>query len=56
MVLATADTVFGDLEAEETPVDLRSHGSLYERTVPLIAYGSRLPADQVTENRDVITL
>lgn len=54
MVLATADTVFGSLEAEEMQVELRSHGSLHERTVPLIGYGSRLRADQMMENKDAM--
>ena len=55
MVLATVDTVFGSLEAEETQVEgLRSHGSLHERTVPLIVYGSQLLADQMMENKDAM--
>jgi len=51
-LLATADTVFGDLEVREKGVTLRSHGSLHERTVPLIAYGCRAVAAAFTENKD----
>lgn len=45
MVLATADTVFGSLEAREVEVDLRSHGSLHGREGPFVAYGGRLLED-----------
>ena len=55
MVLATVDTVFGSLEAEEAQAEgLRSHGSLHERTVPLIVYGNQLLADQMMENKDAM--
>jgi phosphonoacetate hydrolase len=51
-VLATDDTVFGDLEMAEKVVSLRSHGSLHERAVPLVAYGRRATAMTFTENKD----
>jgi phosphonoacetate hydrolase len=42
VVLADADTVFGDLEApvEALGTAYRNHGSLYEEEIPLILYGA----------------
>ena len=38
-VLADADTVFGVLLTAREEVKIRSHGSLYEREIPIYAYG-----------------
>jgi len=38
-VLADADTVFGALHTAREEVKIRSHGSLYEREIPIYAYG-----------------
>ncbi len=39
-VLADADTVFGALPTEREEVNIRSHGSLHEREIPIYAYGA----------------
>jgi phosphonoacetate hydrolase len=39
MLLGDIDTVFGEVDAPEAAVDLRSHGSLHEIEVPLITWG-----------------
>jgi phosphonoacetate hydrolase len=39
-VLGDADTVFGRFPACEAEVNVRTHGSLHERTVPILAYGA----------------
>jgi hypothetical protein len=52
-VFADRRTVFGDLptETEELAPGYRSHGSLYERYVPLIRWGVRgLPTVETTMN------
>jgi len=43
-VLADKDTVFGEFETVKVPVKVRSHGSGYESSVPIIAYGSKAVA------------
>jgi hypothetical protein len=40
MVLADEDTVFGVIEEAEREIDIRSHGSLHEQTVPLFAWNA----------------
>jgi len=40
MVIANEDTVFGVMDEAEREVDLRSHGSLHEQTVPLFAWNA----------------
>ncbi len=40
-VLGDKETVFGEFEAVEVPVRVRSHGSCHESAVPIIAYGSK---------------
>ena len=50
-VNADKNVVFGDPNEIEMRVGLRSHASIHERTIPLIAYNSDLPPDAVEENR-----
>src|SRR5262249_14133125 len=42
VVLGDKDTVFGEMETESEalPAEYRSHGSLYERDVPLFIYNA----------------
>ncbi|MHB0878081.1 MAG: alkaline phosphatase family protein [Anaerolineae bacterium] len=52
-VLADLDTVFGRFPECEAEVNVRTHGSLHERAVPILAYGGerrqyRLTADLVS--------
>ena len=51
-LLAAADTVFGNLEMAEVDVAVRSHGSLHEQMVPLIAWGQRATRSIFVENKD----
>lgn len=39
LVLADADTVFGSFQEARVDVQLRSHGSRHESSVPILAYG-----------------
>ena len=56
-VLGDKDTVFGemDTESEELPAEYRSHGSLYERDVPLFIHNAdaKLSAGDFQSNRDL---
>jgi len=53
LVLADANTVFGSLPAARESVEIRSHGSLHEREIPILGCG-RGPMSSVPEsNRDV---
>jgi phosphonoacetate hydrolase len=60
VVLGDVSTVFGDLppgtESEALPVGYRSHGSLHERRVPLVAYNNQtLPyASPPRYNKDLL--
>jgi phosphonoacetate hydrolase len=47
------ETVFGKPAEVAMPDGLRSHGSLYERDVPIIGYGADFEASEFMENRDV---
>jgi phosphonoacetate hydrolase len=51
-VLATNDTVFGNLDAAEEEATVRSHGSLHEQIVPLIACGQSATRHAFVENKD----
>ena len=53
MVLGAPDVVFGDPEQVAMPPSLRSHGSLYEDRVPIIAYGNSFEGFEFRENRDL---
>jgi phosphonoacetate hydrolase len=54
LVLAGPGTVFGDLNVGEDLINIRSHGSVHERKVPLIGYGGFLQSDWILENRDSV--
>jgi phosphonoacetate hydrolase len=51
MLLGEIDTVFGEVDAPEVAVDLRSHGSLHETEVPLITWGPAFSGFEGWENR-----
>jgi phosphonoacetate hydrolase len=51
MLLGDVDTVFGEVDAPEAAVDLRSHGSLHEVEVPLISWGPAFAGFDGWENR-----
>jgi phosphonoacetate hydrolase len=57
IVLASKETVFGDLETESEalPPEYRSHGSLYERDIPLFVYNTeaKLSPNDFRYNRDL---
>ena len=57
VVLGDRDTVFGemDTESETLPAEYRSHGSLYERDIPLFIYNAaaKLSAGDFQSNRDL---
>ncbi len=55
-VLADKNTVFGRLRKDFEEVNIRSHGSIHEQKIPLIAYGSRFNASQISENKDIAAL
>ena len=52
-VLATQETVFGDLPSARQPVSVRSHGGLHTRSVPIIAHGPGVPREPFTHNYQV---
>ena len=53
LVLAKKDYVVGDLDSVEENVKLRSHGSLHERTVPILCYGRKVDRAAYEYNLDV---
>ena len=53
LVLAKKDWVVGDLDAVDEDVKIRSHGSLHERTVPILCYGRKVDAAKYEYNMDV---
>ena len=53
MVLGAPDVVFGDPEQVTMPPSLRSHGSLHEDRVPIIAYGNGFDGFRFRENKDL---
>ncbi|MCL5026756.1 MAG: ectonucleotide pyrophosphatase/phosphodiesterase [Chloroflexi bacterium] len=54
VLLADPHTVFGELEAPLQEVRLRSHGSHYERAVPILAHQSSLRGSELAWNMDVL--
>ncbi len=54
MVLAGAETVFGDLPEARAEVRVRSHGSLHEQAVPILARGTRLKLARLEYNKDLV--
>ena len=53
MVLGAPDVVFGDPREVSIPASLRSHGSLHEDRVPIIACGSGTTGFDFRENKDL---
>ncbi len=53
MALAKRDCVLGDLDAVEQDVQVRSHGSLHELTVPILCYGRKVNAAEYEYNFDI---
>jgi len=54
LVLGEEDTVFGEVSEEVvSEVEIRSHGSLHERLVPLIVHGDDVEVKELVENRDL---
>ncbi|TGE37135.1 PglZ domain-containing protein [Desulfosporosinus fructosivorans] len=54
LVLSNKESAFAELKQDELFVDTRTHGSLYEREIPLIAVNARRPADQYQANKDIV--
>jgi len=52
-ILADVDTVFGSLPSAREEVKIRSHGSLYEREIPIFARGPGPMSVRPKSNRDV---
>jgi phosphonoacetate hydrolase len=53
MVLGAADVVFGSPKEVEMPLGLRSHGSRYEDSVPIIGCGGSFDGFEFRENMDL---
>jgi phosphonoacetate hydrolase len=53
MALTKKDYVLGDLDAVEQDVQVRSHGSLHELTVPILCYGRKVNAAEYEYNFDI---
>jgi phosphonoacetate hydrolase len=53
-VLASREYAFAEITEDEAEIMVRTHGSLYEREIPLIAVNARNTADYYTENRDIV--
>ena len=51
--LKAADVVFGNLERTREDVDIRSHGSRHEATVPILCYGREVDASLYRRNIDL---
>ncbi|MCK5194845.1 MAG: hypothetical protein KAQ71_13620, partial [Desulfobulbaceae bacterium] len=52
-VLADKDTVFGALPNPRETVKIRSHGSLHERAIPILGYGTGSKTVMPTSNHEV---
>ncbi len=55
VLLADRNTVFGELPQAGQEVHLRSHGSPYEREVPLIAWNAGVRPGELSRNIDVVS-
>ncbi|HWQ76430.1 MAG TPA: alkaline phosphatase family protein [Syntrophomonas sp.] len=53
-VLSDATSAFAELEQDELYIDTRTHGSLYEREIPLIAVNASKDADFYEYSADII--
>ena len=57
LVLAAEDCAFGELEGEELFTDkVRTHGSLHEREIPLIAVNAKEAPERYEYSRDIVKL
>jgi phosphonoacetate hydrolase len=56
VLLADPDTVFGELDAPVQEVQIRSHGSHHERTVPMMVHGARVEAGELLNSLDLLAL
>jgi len=53
-VLCGRETAFAELENDELRVKTRTHGSLHEREIPLIAVNARKVADEYQYSSDIV--
>jgi len=56
VLLADAQTVFGELPIARTEVEVRSHGSLHEEAVPIIGYGPRFAAARPYYSKELVNI
>ncbi|SMB93722.1 phosphonoacetate hydrolase [Thermanaeromonas toyohensis ToBE] len=54
VLFAPPDVAFAEVEEEELIIPVRTHGSLYEREVPLFALNARRPAEEYIYTRDIV--
>jgi len=54
LVLCGRETAFAELEDDELTVATRTHGSLHERTIPLIAVNARKAASEYHYSSDMV--
>jgi len=54
LVLSKSDTAFGELEKDELTVKVRTHGSLDERKIPLIAVNARKNKSHYKFSADIV--
>ena len=52
-VLGERHVAFGSLEKTREPIAIRSHGSRFESTVPILCYGRKVPAAQYEYSLDL---
>ncbi|MCA9851094.1 MAG: hypothetical protein KC461_10700, partial [Dehalococcoidia bacterium] len=53
VLLGDEETAFGAGDESERAIDIRSHGSLHERAIPLITAGPRFEGFDGNENRSI---
>ncbi len=53
-VLGAPEVVFGDIDAEEQSIAIRSHGSRHEEKIPIIGSIARVPAGEYRVNLDLV--
>jgi phosphonoacetate hydrolase len=53
VLLGDVETAFGAFDEPETVIEIRSHGSLHERLVPIITWGPRFAGFDGDENRSI---
>ena len=55
VMFAAEGCAFGEVEGERlVTYDVRTHGSLYERNIPLIAINPEAPAEKYEYNKDIV--